>query len=192
MPDFASHLTASIIGETDSTLSGKTSAFEFIVFFPTARFLRALNPYFINQRADSPFIDLHVSQRGSNIFPAASLHHIFGARTIIHKPSRERMPGHMRGKNYPSPLAERPEPMIKATAIPPRKNAADMIARIGAEHIQHRRMQRHDKPLIGFADVVADARLGEIDVLPCEPQRVANPPALPRPARSTGSRPPAV
>jgi hypothetical protein len=65
------------------------------------------------------------------------------------------MPGHMGGDNYPDPAAERPEPIIKPGSIAPWEDTADMIARIGAEHVEHHRMQRHYKPLIGFGYVMA-------------------------------------
>lgn len=88
------------------------------------------------------------------------------------------MPGHVGSEKDSSPPAKRPEPIIKPGSIAPREDTADMIARIGAEHVEHHRMQRHYKPLIGFGYVMADLRPVQIDVLPGQPQCVGNPPAL--------------
>ncbi len=80
-------------------------------------------------------------------------------------------------EGHSSRLAKGLEGTVNALEISPREDAADAI-RPGLESVGHHIGQGNVEAIIGLRNAIGNNFGIKVDIAPCQPERIANPPAL--------------
>jgi tetratricopeptide (TPR) repeat protein len=147
----------------------------------------ALESYPVDRCPDAGDVDIRVAKNGSMVPPRPGFHDLEDGGAISGKPRRERMTRHVWSEENPGPLAKWPKLSIDARAAAPRENAADLCGRLFAKLVQHCKVQRHLKPLVGLCYVISDRRLFQIEILPLQPKRITYSPPFGQRGKQAGA-----